>query len=286
MGDFDELWDYSDPAGSEQRFRDHLAQEALTGEQALALRTQIARAQGLQRDFDGAHDTLDAVEGELDATHDLARTRYLLERGRAVRSSGDSGASVTWFEQALARAVACGLDGLAVDAAHMLAIADSAQALRWTREGIRMAEASTNERARAWLGPLYNNGGWTHFERGELDDALDLFRRGEAFHRPKGNTRGWRIAQWTVGRTLRAQGRLQEALEHQRDLLKHWEAVDQPGGYVHEELGECLLALGRPDEARPQFAEAWRILSKDRWLPTDEPDRLSRMAALGGLAGP
>lgn len=283
MSHFHELWDYRDPAASEARFRARLDEGDLDREQALSLRTQIARAQGLQRDFEGAHRTLDAIEVELEPAHALARARLLLERGRAVRSSGDSPGSVQWFCQALEVADGPDLEEFAVDAAHMLAIADTERALEWTHRAISMAEAATSPRARGWLGALYNNGGWAHFERGELDQALDLFQRGEQVHRPKGNTRGWRIALWTIGRTYRAQGRIEEALSHQRTVLAHWESVGEDAGYTHEELGECLLALGDPDGAQPHFAEAHRVLSADPWLPTDDPARIARMAQLGGI---
>jgi hypothetical protein len=51
--DFDKLWNFNDPAESERKFR-ALPPDA-------EVQTQIARAQGLQRKFDEAHKTLDAV---------------------------------------------------------------------------------------------------------------------------------------------------------------------------------------------------------------------------------
>jgi hypothetical protein len=51
-------------------------------------------------------------------------------------------------------------------------------------------------------------------------------------------------------------------------------------GFVFEELGECLLALGRADEARPYFAQAYAELSQDEWLADNEPARLERLKAL------
>jgi hypothetical protein len=46
-------------------------------------------------------------------------------------------------------------------------------------------------------------------------------------------------------------------------------------------MGECLLALGRADEARPHFARAYELLSQDEWFPADEKQRLARMKELG-----
>jgi hypothetical protein len=43
------LWNFSDPAASEQRFR--AALESTRGDDALILQTQIARTHGLRGDF-------------------------------------------------------------------------------------------------------------------------------------------------------------------------------------------------------------------------------------------
>lgn len=59
---------------------------------------------------------------------------------------------------------------------------------------------------------------------------------------------------------------------------------------MREELGECLLALGRPAEARPHFSRphfsrAHELLSQDLWLREHEPERLTRLATLGLVEG-
>ncbi|MBK6472340.1 MAG: TfoX/Sxy family DNA transformation protein [Betaproteobacteria bacterium] len=50
------LWDFERPDVSEQRFRNAL--EKAAGDDALILRTQIARTYGLRKDFDGARKLL------------------------------------------------------------------------------------------------------------------------------------------------------------------------------------------------------------------------------------
>lgn len=80
-------------------------------------------------------------------------------------------------------------------------------------------------------------------------------------------------------------GRLDEALTKQQALLLESEQSGEPDGYVFEELGECLLALGRADEARPYFAQAYALLSQDAWLAADEPQRLERLKALSEATG-
>src|SRR5690606_19946505 len=57
LPDFDALWDYSQPAATETKFREilPLAQESGDLSYRLQLETQIARALGLQQKFDEAH---------------------------------------------------------------------------------------------------------------------------------------------------------------------------------------------------------------------------------------
>ena len=94
----------------------------------------------------------------------------LLERGRRERSSGLPGAGLAQFEQAFELARASGEDVLAVDAAHMIAIVDDVEA--WTARAVEIAAPSDDPGVRYWLGPLYNNVGWSRFESGDAAGAL------------------------------------------------------------------------------------------------------------------
>ena len=287
--DIDALWDYGDPAASEARFQALLAR---MGEEAPAafqaeLLSQIARSHGLRADFDSARRWLDEGEARCRTAEARgeevapARTRLLLERGRCLNSGGDPAGSVPLFQAALATAEAAGLEHLACDAAHMLGIAlPGEEGLAWNRRTIAMAEAARDPRARRWLGALYNNTGWSLHHLGRFDEALELFDRGLAFREaqdPAG--RAARIARWCRARCLRSLGRLEEALAEQRTLLAA--GGEQDDGFVHEELGELLLALGRPDEARGHFARAHALLSRLTGLETLDEGRLARMKALG-----
>lgn len=49
-------------------------------------------------------------------------------------------------------------------------------------------------------------------------------------------------------------------------------------GFVAEEIAECLLALGKPDEARPWFRLAAGMLGETL---VDDPARLQRLTDLG-----
>ncbi|HKE65208.1 MAG TPA: tetratricopeptide repeat protein [Micromonosporaceae bacterium] len=276
--DLAELWDYDRPGVSEQRFRAALA--TATDTDALVLRTQLARALGLQRRFAEATAELDALS--LDDAGPLVRTYAELERGRVLNSSGDPNAARPHFLAALAEAEAAGLDALAADAAHMMAIVESGAAqIPWAERALAIAGASDDPRARRWIGSVSNNLGWTLHDLGRNEEALAVWQRALAFREEQGDVGPLNIARWTVARGLRSLGRYEEALAIQLELA---EKVDSDG-YVQEELGELMLALGRPDEARPHFARAHEVLSADEWLAGSEPDRLARLAELGRTPG-
>ena len=281
--DFDALWDYSHPAHTEARFRETILQIPEEEPAHLELLTQIARTQGLQRKFDRAHQTLDQVERRLNEYPSRAKVRYLLERGRVFNSSGKSEQARPYFEQALDLARQLSEDFYAVDAIHMLAlVAPPEESLALNVEAINMAEASSQEKAQNWLGSLYNNTGWSYHDLGEYAAALEIFEKGEAWQRAKGRVSQARIATWTVGRALRSLNRVEEALSKQLALKDEMDAAgDEEDGYLSEEIGECLLALNRPKEARPYFARSYTVLSQDSWLVEHEPDRLNRLKELG-----
>ncbi|MEP7028086.1 MAG: tetratricopeptide repeat protein [Candidatus Eisenbacteria bacterium] len=287
-----DTWDFHDPATSEQRFVAML--DSVTGDRAAhaIVHTQVARAQGLQRQFDEAQATLDTVEQAVAALPPgrpqiHARARLDIERGRAFNSAGDPGRARPLFEEAFAEADSAMQPALAVDAAHMVAIAaanDSAagDALAWNERALAMAESSSNPEARSWRASLLNNLGWTYHDAGDFPKALGLFERAVAARKEEGDARSVREARWMVARCLRSLGRLDDALAQQRALEKECALSGEPDGYVFEELGECLYALGKKDEAKPWFAKAHDELVQDPFLRYDEPQRLERLQELSG----
>lgn len=277
----DALLDFNDPAASEQRFRDHLDQPDTDAAVRAEARTQLARAQGLQRRFAEGHATLDAVERSEPPPSDRAAIRVSLERGRLLNSGGDPAASVARFTDAWTRARASGEDALAVDAAHMLAIVEPGDAaLPWHERAFALARSSSDRAASAWLGTLANNLGWTLHDLGRPADALPVFEEALAWREARGDLGPIRIARWAVARCLRTLDRLDEALAIQQSLAQELVAADEHDPYVDEELGECLLALGQPTDAAPHFARAHSALVNDPWLVEHEPGRLARLRRL------
>lgn len=137
------LWDYDDPAASEFRLRRALGDAVAAGacEYAAELRTQIARTYSLRGRFDDAHAVLDDLEPQINADMPRARIRLLLERGRTLNSAGDLESARSLFLEAWNLARSEALDGLAVDAAHMIALASAPEeAIEWNRRALEVAE--------------------------------------------------------------------------------------------------------------------------------------------------
>ena len=162
----DELWDFADAPASERRFA-AAAASAVAGDRA-EFETQRARALGLQERFDDADAALDAVV----AGSAAARVRVALERGRVRNSAGDAGAAIPFFRTAAEDAASAGLLFLRVDALHMLAIADAANAAAWTAEALAALDGTDDPRTLRWRVGLHNNAGWARLDAGDPDAAL------------------------------------------------------------------------------------------------------------------
>ena len=284
----DELWDFDDPAASEGRFR--AALEASSPDPApprpverAELTTQLARALGLQGRFDDAYALLDAVTSTAGSraagpADQVVAIRVSLERGRLLNSSGDPAAAIQHFTDALDSARASGQDFLEVDAAHMLAIADSEHSQDWTAQGLRVVERSADPRVQRWSGSLHNNAGWARHDTGDYAGALAEFEEAAAAYSVHGTVEQVRIARWAVARALRSLARFDEALQIQQRLAAHGPA----DGYVEEELAELMLATGRADEAARHAAAAVGLLAADGAFAEYEPGRLDRLRQLAG----
>ena len=283
--DFDALWNYDDPAGTEAKFEAVRPQVAAAGEHGrlLELDTQIARTQGLQRQFDRAFATLAAVRAALGPGEARAEVRYELELGRALRSSGKPAEARPHFEQARTLAAAAHEDALAIDAIHMIALVepDPDRQIALNHDAITFARGSADPKAQRWQASLWNNIGMTEHDQGRLDRALEAFRTALSLREQQGDAHLIRVARWMVGWTLRLQGDLAGALAIQSDLAAT--ETDSGDGYVYEELGEIHHALGQPEPARANFAKAYAMLKDDPDL-ADDPARLARMKRLGGGA--
>ncbi len=267
----DDLWNWSDPKESESRFRTAFAENPNSQDE---IRTQIARALGLQRKFEDAFAELAQVRS---GASPIVRVRLALETGRLHRSSGKSKEAKPHFQVALREAKASRLDFYAVDAAHMIAlVVPPEESIIWHEEGLRLAKSANEERAREWQGSLLNNLGWTYHDLGQYEAALSTFQQAFEFRKARTDQEATRIAEWCIARALRSLGKYDSAL----DIINRLKSGPEDG-YVFEELAENLEALGLHAQAKIHFKTAFDLLSKDDWLMKNEAARMERLRAKG-----
>ena len=177
-----------------------------------------------------------------DGLFPVVAVRVALERGRVCNSSGRPIDAVPFFARALDLARTAGEDYLAVDAAHMLAIADEAQAQKWTREALHLIAGADDPRTARWSGALHNNLGWALHDGGDPAGALDEFVAAQAAFDATGTPEQQRVARWTLARCLRTLGRCVEALDIQQRLHESGPA----DGYVARSSASCIWPTAIP----------------------------------------
>jgi tetratricopeptide (TPR) repeat protein len=238
------FWDFEALDATEVRFRELLAGEDSPVRRAEIL-TQLARIEGLRGRFAKGHTLVEEAAA-------LGGPRVDLERGRLLRSAGDSGAALPLFESAFAAALEAGEEFVAADAAHMAALAapDREAMSDWTRRGLEVAHASDDP---YWAGPLLNNLGWAHHEAGEHEQALGAFEAALAA-RERDPERPYEIeiARYAVAKALLALGRPAEAAEGLERCVAWATGAGKRDRWFHDALAEAYTALGRVDDAGEQ----------------------------------
>lgn len=253
-----QLWDFSNPAASEERMRTALA--TAQGDEALILKTQIARTWGLRRDFTKAREILAEVQPQIAQAGPEAQVRYWLELGRTWASATHKPEQLTTdaktqarnaYDRALSTAKASQLDALAIDTVHMYAFidTDAESGLKWADEGLKLAKASTQPDARRWEATLRNNRGVALNQLKRHDEALVELKTALTLKQAQGNTADTRIAHWMVANTLRLLGHLDESREIQLRLEREWDADNDPDPFVFEELEAIYKAQGNAERA-------------------------------------
>jgi len=217
--------------------------------------TQLARCQGLSSEFDTAHATLNLIPEADRPAGSTPQVRWLLEKGRVLRSSGKGHDPETkaYFLAAYNEAKE---DFFKVDAAHMLAIidptggpADAAPGETWTSVALKISQASANPNTQIWAASLLNNSAWDAMDAGKPQDALAQFKgarelRKRAFEEaPTAKKKQtYRISRWAVARALRECGENKEAYDIQQEL---W--AEQETGPVKDEIAILKPLLGITD---------------------------------------
>ena len=252
------LWNFGDPAASEQRFKAALS--TASGDDALILQTQIARTHGLRNDFETARRILREIEPRIATAGAEVRIRHALETGRTYASAVHPTEALTADAKQRARnaflaayevARVAHQDGLAVDALHMMAfvVTEPIDQLKWGQQALALAERSSQPAARAWEASLRNNVGYALHQLGRYEDALVEFRRAVVLREKGSNAEALREARWMEAWTLRALDRIDEALAIQHRLEADGAAAGTPNRDVFEELELLYRARGDAERA-------------------------------------
>lgn len=233
------FWDFEDLDATELRFRELLAGEESPVGRAGIL-TQLARVEGLRGRFAEGEALVDAAAGL------GGGPRVDLERGRLLRSAGDSEAALQSFESAFASAVEAGEEFVAADAAHMAALAapDRETMSDWTQRGLEVARASGEA---YWVGPLLNNLGWAHYDAGEHEQALEAFRAAlEARERDPDRPYEIEIARYAVAKALLALGRVDESIALLERAVEWAARAGKRDRWFEEALAEAKARRDEP----------------------------------------
>ncbi|MEM9386587.1 MAG: hypothetical protein AAGA68_16130 [Pseudomonadota bacterium] len=258
--DIDALWIRGQPQASEARMRSALA-EATDDDARLMITSQIARTYVFRKQFERAREALAAVEPLLAQAGAEAQAHYWLELGRTYASHQHARTDVDQttrdaareaFDRALATARVANLQSLAIDALHMQAFVDpgAAQQIVWNERALKAALAADQANATRWEASIRNNLGENLVELARYREALPHFRRALLLRqRAKAPPAIIRDAGWQVGRVLRLNGELREALAVQIELADESLAAGTPKPYIYRELALLYAALGDQDRA-------------------------------------
>lgn len=256
--DVSTLWDYNNPQISEERFRSALS--TASTDDALILKTQIARTYGRRRNYSQAQQILAEIEPQIQNASSQVKVHYYLELGRTYSSGTHSPESQTTETKALARSAFMRafelaqnekLDSLAIDALHMMSFVDTApeEQVEWNRRAMTLVQSSSQPAAKKWTGSLHINTGYALHLLGRYEDALAEFKLALAALEQGGNPQKIRIAHWMVAWTLRSLGQLKEAIEIQLRLEKECDEAGKPDPNVFEELELLYQALNNNKKA-------------------------------------
>ncbi len=288
--DLDRLWNPADVTASESAYRALLPEgQKLTGLDRcylVELYSLIARSEALQGKYGEAHASLDAAEGlllEQQADFQVsAKIRWLIEKGRLCIIVKTPSLAKGLFSEAWTLSINSAEDYFTVEIAQLLAVTEPQKVQQdWIRRAIQIAEKSQHPKTKRWLGGLYASLGWKLYDLRQFDGSLGAFQSAFRHYKESGTAREAFVAQWSIGKVLRAVGKTEEALSIQKSLLAELGSEGERDGRLFEELAECLQTLKRTTEAQLYFELAFRELSSDEWVKDNQPVKLKRMKDLG-----
>lgn len=256
--DWRSLWDFSNPALSQQRFE--AALPTASAEDALILQMQIARSIGIRKDFEGSRAKLRTIEALAWQATPRVQVHFALEWGRSFASAvhdlktlpeSDKQTAKAAFEKAKSLAKQHQLDALAIDAIHMFAFTDDSPQVNEAvaREALAVSLTSQQLDAQRWQASIRHNLGYALQRQTRYSQALAEFEQSEALRKAANNANGVHIARWMQARVLRLMGWIDDALAMQEGLHAAKLAKGETDRNVLEELGLLYEANGNADAA-------------------------------------
>ncbi len=284
--DIDGFWNFEDLPSTQAKIQSLLPEDSSSWTaKDLEVLTQLARVQSLQGNLSMARATLDQAQKKIVELEGPTRLRpeirCLLEQGRVLCAQMTPSKAQNYFSQAWSLSANAQEIFFAIDAALMLSISQPPKYQNeWLQKALTLAEDSKTEQGQLWLSQLYTMDGWHKFDFRSFDKALESFEK--ALSRPnfKGDESKRFVIRWCIARTLRALGRVQEALDLQQVLHTELLEIGGSNGYVYLELAECQQALNRQAEAKTNFEYAYKELSANGWYSDNKASELGRIQYL------
>lgn len=282
--DIDGFWQMGDLGATERAMTRSLPafDESAPTVEAVEGLTQWARLKALRGELEESRQMLALARKNLPADGGeawvQAELRWNLEYGRWLCFSSLPAKAAPFFMEAWDKALKADRLYFAIDAALMMSVIQSPKMRReWLERALKVAEQASTEQARLWLPVLYEMSGWDIFDSRRYEEALTHFEKAvELWRAVDGGARG-RSARWAAARVLRALAREEESLARQKELEGELAIAGDVNGYVDLEIAECLLQMGRGEEAKPRFEAAHKWLSADRYYADNHPSELERI---------
>jgi tetratricopeptide (TPR) repeat protein len=280
--DIDGFWNFDNLPQTESRIQMMLPSEGPWKAEQVEALTQLAHAQVLQNKMPEAKATLIQAQQLIALLEPAERIRpeirWLLEQGRVFCLSMTPSKAIECFGQAWTLANKNNLTFFAIESALMLAITQPLKSRQqWLEMALDLAEKATSEQCKLWLAQLYLMQGWHYFDVHRFDKALEFFEKSVARPRFPGDNQKVVVSKWSAARAIRALGRFDEAMAIQNSLLNELTEKGQENGHVYLEIGECMQAQQKHEEAKAFFEKAYKLLSADQWYSDNRNFELSRI---------
>ena len=198
----------------------------------------------------------------------LGWSRYLGVRGRFEWKDNQLEKASSTFKEMYQYCSDNKLYERAIDAAHMVAIVGGPEEqVEWRLKGIKEAEAGNVTR---WLGPLWNNLGWTYESTGKYKESVEAYIKAREYHYKYSDEKSKLMADWALGHAYRLNGQVDSAAQWiTPDLLAKFETLgdDEFQGWVFKELGEIAILRSEPDSAL-----AFLVRAEEKLRAADVPN--------------